>query len=181
MTLETVYKIYLRRWHLNGNSYSTRCIHFSELFRFKLFKLYSNMLKCVNLIEIWFYASCFFVLGHIIFETTAQIPEVEFGGKYGYMRANTGICPYLPWGQVQKRTYCNKTCDNCCYSIFIMQQVWFENVLFISNMTLYWLHSCHLDLSSISIMSLICFSWNGFLFAYVHITQYSWEILLGWC
>jgi hypothetical protein len=29
------------------------------------------------------------------FETTAQIPEVEFGGKYGYMRANTdsGICP----------------------------------------------------------------------------------------
>jgi len=28
------------------------------------------------------------------FETTAQIPEVEFGG-YGYMRANTdiGICP----------------------------------------------------------------------------------------
>jgi hypothetical protein len=31
MTLETVCKIYSRRWHLNGNSYSTpaRCIHFS--------------------------------------------------------------------------------------------------------------------------------------------------------
>jgi len=27
----------------------------------------------------------------IIFETTAQIPEVEFGGKYGYLRANTDI------------------------------------------------------------------------------------------
>jgi hypothetical protein len=53
------------------------------------------MLKCVNLIEIrfyaYFYASSFFLLGHIIFETTAQIPEVEFGGKYGYMRANTDI------------------------------------------------------------------------------------------
>jgi hypothetical protein len=27
----------------------------------------------------------------LYFETTAQIPEVEFGGKYGYMRANTDI------------------------------------------------------------------------------------------
>jgi hypothetical protein len=25
--------------------------------------------------------------------TTVQIPEVEFGGKYGYMRANMDICP----------------------------------------------------------------------------------------
>ena len=59
------------------------------------------MLKCVNLIEIRFYAylyaSSFFVLGHIIFETTAHIPEVEFGGeiriyedKYGYLPR---ICP----------------------------------------------------------------------------------------
>jgi hypothetical protein len=51
------------------------------------------MLKCVILIEIRFdtylYSSSFFVLGHIIFETTAHIPEVEFGVKYGYMRANT--------------------------------------------------------------------------------------------
>ena len=29
MTLETVCKIYPRRWHLNRNSYSTRRIHFS--------------------------------------------------------------------------------------------------------------------------------------------------------
>ena len=53
------------------------------------------MLKCVNLIEIrcyaYLYASSFIVLGHIIFETTAKIPEVEFGGKNGYMRANTDI------------------------------------------------------------------------------------------
>ena len=57
------------------------------------------MLKCVNLIEIRFYAylyaTSFFVLEHIIFETTVQIPDVEFGGKYGYMRANTDICPVL--------------------------------------------------------------------------------------
>ena len=55
------------------------------------------MLKCVNLIEIRFYAylyaSSFLVLWHIIFKTTAQIPEVEYGGKYGYMRPDTDICP----------------------------------------------------------------------------------------
>jgi hypothetical protein len=28
-----------------------------------------------------------------MFETTAQIPEVEFGGKYGYLRANIDIGP----------------------------------------------------------------------------------------
>ena len=54
------------------------------------------MLKCVHLIEIRFYAylytSSFLVLCHIIFETTAQIPEVEFGGKYEYYRENTDIC-----------------------------------------------------------------------------------------
>jgi hypothetical protein len=33
----------------------------------------------------YLYASFFFVLGHIIFETTVQIPEVEFGGKYRYL------------------------------------------------------------------------------------------------
>ena len=53
------------------------------------------MLKCVNLIEIRFYASSFFA--QIIFETTAYMPEVEFGGqiriyegKYGYLPR---ICP----------------------------------------------------------------------------------------
>jgi hypothetical protein len=53
------------------------------------------MLKCVNLIEIrlyaYLYASSFLVLRYIIFETTAQIPEVELGGQYGYMRANTDM------------------------------------------------------------------------------------------
>ena len=29
----------------------------------------------------------------LYFETTAQMPEVELGGKYGYMRANMDICP----------------------------------------------------------------------------------------
>jgi hypothetical protein len=83
-------KIYPRHWHLkNGNSYSTWRIHLSQLFRFKLLKLYSNMLKCVNLIEIRFYAylyaSSFFVLWQVIFEITAHMPEVEFEGKYGYL------------------------------------------------------------------------------------------------
>jgi len=35
--LENVCKIYRSLWHLNGNSYSTRWIHVSQLFRFKLF------------------------------------------------------------------------------------------------------------------------------------------------
>ena len=121
MTLECVCKIYPRRWHLNENSYS---IHLSQLFRFKLFKLYSNILKCVNLIEIWFYAyfytPSFLVLWHIMFDTTAQIPEVEFGGqiwifegKYSYWLSgqitNTDFCLLL---DMQKQTYCNKICDS---------------------------------------------------------------------
>jgi hypothetical protein len=52
---------------------------------------YHNILKCVNLIEIRFYAyryaASFLVLWHIIFETTAQVPEVELGGKYRCLRA----------------------------------------------------------------------------------------------
>jgi hypothetical protein len=65
------------------------------------------MLKCANLIEIRFYAylyaSSFFVLGHIIFETTVQIPEVEFGGKYRY----------LPWGQITNTDFSYYwTCKN---------------------------------------------------------------------
>ena len=42
----------------------------------------------------------------LYFETTAQMPEVEFEGKYGYMRANTDtwgqiriFAPYFPWGK----------------------------------------------------------------------------------
>jgi hypothetical protein len=33
------------------------------------------------------------LVSKIIFETTAQIPEVEYGGKYRYMKANTDIYP----------------------------------------------------------------------------------------
>jgi hypothetical protein len=57
------------------------------------------MLKCVNLIEIQFYAylygSSFLVLRYIIFETTAQILEIELGGQCGYMGAYLpmDICP----------------------------------------------------------------------------------------
>jgi hypothetical protein len=64
------------------------------------------ILKRVNLIEIWFYAPSFLVLWHIFFETTAQIPEVKFGGKYGCLRANTDIllnCNYrlkLSWSHI---------------------------------------------------------------------------------
>jgi hypothetical protein len=118
MTLECVCKIYPRRWHLSGNSYSTQRMHLSQLFHFKLFKLYSKILKCVNLIGIRFcaflYTPSSLARWHIMFDTTAQIPEVEFGGKY----------QYWPWGQktstdlrlllldIQKRAYCNKMCDN---------------------------------------------------------------------
>ena len=41
MTLKSVGKIYPRRWYMNGNFYSARSIHLGQLFRFKLFKLYS--------------------------------------------------------------------------------------------------------------------------------------------
>ena len=76
----------------------------------------------------------------LYFETTAQIPEVEFGGKYGYMRANMDIwgqirifAPYLPWEQItntdfqllldmQKRTYCNKICDNSQHISYAVSQ-----------------------------------------------------------
>ena len=83
-----------------------------------LFKLFSNMLKCVNLIEIRFYAylyaSSFFILWQIIFETTAHMPEVEFGSKYGYMRANT----YYQHLTSSYYWTCNKICDNMHYSTF---------------------------------------------------------------
>ena len=143
MTLESI-------WHLNGNSYSTRRIHLSQLFRVKLFKLYSNIVKCVNLIEIRLNAPSFQVYFDIVFETTGQIPEVEFGGKYEHMRANTDICRYLPWGQItntyfyllldmQKRTYCNKICDKyllcdcnitvwmCCHSVLSIETTFLIN------------------------------------------------------
>jgi hypothetical protein len=35
--------------------------------------------------------SCTLTAKYIIFETTAQIPEVEYGIKYGYLWTNTDI------------------------------------------------------------------------------------------
>jgi hypothetical protein len=115
MTLESVCKIYPRRWHLNENSYSRRRIHLSWLFRFKLLKLYSNILKRVNLIEIRLYAPPFLVFWHIFFETTAQIPEV----KFGYLRANTDI-----WGRANT--------DICPVRIFALRannQRWLLDII----------------------------------------------------
>jgi hypothetical protein len=98
---------------LNGNSYSRRRIHLSWLFRFKLFKLYSNILKRVNLIEIRFYAPSFLVLWHtdIFFETTAQIPEVKFGGKYGCLRVNITRVILRPLSALSLDEGLNSPCD----------------------------------------------------------------------
>jgi hypothetical protein len=62
------------------------------------------MLKCVNLIEIRFYAYFHAPSLYLYFETTVQIPEIEFGGKYGYMRANTDICPVFALRQIPTLT-----------------------------------------------------------------------------
>ena len=116
MTLECVCKIYSRRWHLNENSYS---IHLSQLFRFKLFKLYSNILKCVNLIDIFLYTifPCTLTCNvwHHCTDTESWIqgPIWIFEGKYSYWPSgqitNTDFCLLL---DMQKRTYCNKICDS---------------------------------------------------------------------
>jgi hypothetical protein len=80
-----------KNWNKEKDKFNKKLnsIFFCDL----LFKLFSNMLKCVNLIEIRFYAylyaSCFFVLWQIIFETPAHMPEVEFEGKYGYLPSIT--------------------------------------------------------------------------------------------
>ena len=37
---------------------------------------------------------------YIIFETTAQIPEVEYGGKYGH-KGNNKITELRIWGQIR--------------------------------------------------------------------------------
>jgi hypothetical protein len=91
---------------LKENMSSRRRIHLSWWFHFKLFKLYSNILKRVNLIEIRFYAPSFLVLWHIFFETTAQIPEV-MPLKYVLIPAgkprdinigtNFSAACYIPW------------------------------------------------------------------------------------
>ena len=129
VTLESVCKIYPNLWHLNGNSYSTRLIHLSQLFRFKLFKLYYNVLKCVNLIEIRFYSYFYTILPctltynvwHHCTDTGSWIrgPIYIFEGKYRYWH----------WGQItntdfrllldmQKRTDWIKIMINTLYMLF---------------------------------------------------------------
>jgi hypothetical protein len=86
------------------NSYSTRRMYiwanYSVSSYLNLIPIRVFCMKCVNLIEIRFdayiYAPYFLVLWHIIFEITAQIPEVEFGGKYGYLRANVDMFEFIP-------------------------------------------------------------------------------------
>ena len=76
MTLETVWKIYPRRWHLNGNSYSKR------LFRFKLdfIPICWNVLILLKY-DLMHHLSLYFDSKVYIFETTALIPEVEYETK----------------------------------------------------------------------------------------------------
>ena len=108
------------------------------------------MLKCVNLIEIRFYAylyaSSFLVLWDHYADTRSWIRgEIRIHeGKDGYMRANADIWGqirifegkygYLPWGQItntefylildmQKRTYCNKIFDKLYYFILYFSYI----------------------------------------------------------
>ena len=98
----------------------------------------SSYLNCIPIcwkVLIWLKYDFIHISMHhlsLYFETTAQIPEVEFGGKYGYLRANIDIWEqirifaYICPGQItntdfqllldmQKRTYCNTICDNKLY------------------------------------------------------------------
>ena len=57
--------------------------------------IWANFLKCVNLIEIRFYASYFLVLWDHCADTGSWIRgQIRiYECKYGYLRANTDICP----------------------------------------------------------------------------------------
>ena len=94
MTLENVCKITQRfwlEWKSNSNSYifySTRCIHLSQLatipFQLNFIINYSNIFKCVNLIEIqflyaYFYTPPFLVFWHIMFDTTNRYWKLNLG------------------------------------------------------------------------------------------------------
>ena len=100
MTLESVCKIYPKRWYSIGNSFSIWRINLSQLFRFKLFHLFSNTLKCVNLIEIqfyvYFYMPSLLVFWHIMFDTTMQTPEVEFGSQISILALRAKSQHWLP-------------------------------------------------------------------------------------
>jgi hypothetical protein len=114
---------------------------------------YWNTILCISLCIIF---PCTLTAKYIIFETTVQIPEVEYAGKYGHMRANTDM-----WGQIQlytlkygylprmannqhwllvllnmqKRTYCNQICDNYGYSLDV---VIFEGYSPLNNRVIQW-------------------------------------------
>jgi hypothetical protein len=59
---------------------------------------YLNFIPICWNVLIWLKYDVMHIFMHhlsLYFETTAQMPEVNLGGKYGYMRANTDI-----WGQI---------------------------------------------------------------------------------
>ena len=60
---------------------------------------YLNFIPICWNVSIWLKYDFMHIFMHhlsLYFETTAQIQEVEFGGKYRYMRAHTDI-----WGQIR--------------------------------------------------------------------------------
>jgi hypothetical protein len=87
--------IWIEDWYqeckfLYNTMYTFFFVHLSQLFYFKF--IYSNnILKCVNLIEIRFYSyfyTVFITPSFLVLWHHYEIPEVEFGGQYGYLRAN---------------------------------------------------------------------------------------------
>ena len=69
-------------------SYSIRRIHLSQLFHFKLFKLWNVL--------IWLKYDYMYHLSKCTLWDHCADTEVEFGGKYRHTRANTDI-----WGQIR--------------------------------------------------------------------------------
>ena len=70
----------------------------------------------------------------LYFETTAQIPEVEFGGKYGYMRANMDIIyPVFALRQTLTFSY-YWTCKNEHIATKICDKIRYRGKLCINNM-----------------------------------------------
>jgi hypothetical protein len=61
---------------------------------------YLNFIPICWNVSIWLKYDFMHIFIHhlfLYFETTAHIPEVEFGGKYGYMRANTDRANNQHW------------------------------------------------------------------------------------
>ena len=82
------YVIGVPRMKRNSNNGITKK-QVKEWFNIKcrcIFKLYSNILKCVNLIEMRFYAPSFLVLWHIIYETLCATILQRSPAHYGRRR-----------------------------------------------------------------------------------------------